>query len=163
MSTVAMDGASVERIGWEERVTSPRRRSTGRRTSPLVLVVDDEQGIVDFLRLALEDCGYRVQTAANGRDALAAVEHQRPDCIVTDLMMPRLSGWDLCRILRDEDRTRAIPIVAMSAVLSDNARADAFLHKPFDLDDLLDTLEQFGVTVNGAAHSDYAFHSQTVR
>lgn len=115
----------------------------GPRTRPLVLVVDDEPGIVDFLRFALEDNGYRVETARDGSDALAKIDAERPDYVLTDLMMPRLNGWELCERLRSGTATSSLPIIGMSAVEPRNARLDKFLRKPFELDDLLDALAGF--------------------
>jgi len=115
----------------------------GRRIAqPLVLVVDDEPGIVDFLRFALEDNGYRVQTARDGVDALTKVNAERPDFVLTDLMMPRLNGWELSDRLRELSRTRDVPIIGMSAVEPKRARLDVFLRKPFELDDLLSALSK---------------------
>src|SRR5579883_1121241 len=104
-------------------------------TRPLVLVVDDEPGIVEFLRYALEDNGYRVETARDGVDALAKIEHELPDVVVTDLMMPRLDGWEFCRRLRSSNATRSLPLIGMSAVDGSQAALDVFLRKPFELDD----------------------------
>src|SRR5579885_516725 len=80
-----------------------------------VLIVDDEPGIVEFLCFALEEHGYRVASARDGAAALEAGARERPGCVVTDLMMPRLNGWDLTRRLRRDEATASIPIVAMSA------------------------------------------------
>src|SRR5207248_6066720 len=79
-------------------VTLDERRRQGLQ--PLVLVVDDEPGIVEFLRYALEDNGYRVATAYDGGQALETLDRERPDFVLTDLMMPRLDGWEFCRRLR---------------------------------------------------------------
>jgi CheY-like chemotaxis protein len=108
----------------------------------LVLVVDDEPGIVEFLRFALEDNGYRVATARDGADALRQMNRERPDFVVTDLMMPHVDGWELCRRLRDDSATRALPLIGMSAVDPRQAPLDAFLRKPFELDELLDVLHR---------------------
>lgn len=112
----------------------------GQTAQPLVLVVDDEPGIVDFLRFALEDNGYRVQTARDGVDALTKVNVERPDFVLTDLMMPRLNGWELSDRLRELGGTKNVPIIGMSAVEPRRARLDVFLRKPFELDDLLSAL-----------------------
>lgn len=116
------------------------RSSTAR--PPLVLVVDDESGIIEFLRYALEDSGYRVATARDGEDALTAIQQERPNFVLTDLMMPRLDGWELCRRLRQDASMHDVPIVAMSAVPHRGIEVDAFLPKPFELDDLLNTLHE---------------------
>ena len=114
-----------------------------RPSPPLVLVVDDEPGIVEFLRFALEDNGYRVETARDGNDALAKVDREQPTFVLTDLMMPRVNGWELCGRLRERRLTRTVPIVGMSAVDPSGAPFDAFLRKPFELDDLLGVLSRF--------------------
>jgi two-component system response regulator MprA len=108
----------------------------------LVLVVDDEPGIVEFLRFALEDNGYRVATANDGGQALETVEREEPDVVITDLMMPRVDGWELCRQLRARRSTRRVPIIGMSAVDASGAALDSFLRKPFELDDLLSELDR---------------------
>jgi CheY-like chemotaxis protein len=109
---------------------------------PLVLVVDDEPNIVEFLRYALEDSGYRVATARDGVDALAQVKRERPNFVLTDLMMPRLDGWELCRRLRQDRSMDGVPLLAMSAVASRGVDVDAFLPKPFEMDALLDALQR---------------------
>ena len=116
---------------------------------PLVLVVDDEPGILEFLRYALEDNGYRVQTARDGLDALARIGDEPPDVVLTDLMMPRVDGWELCRRLRGENGLHYLPIIGMSAVEPNGAPLDAFLRKPFELDDLLVALTRFSKPLNG--------------
>ena len=109
---------------------------------PLVLVVDDEPNIIEFLRYALEDSGYRVATARDGVDALAQVQRERPNFVLTDLMMPRLDGWELCRRLRQDQEMAGVPLLAMSAVASRGVDVDAFLPKPFEMDELLDALHR---------------------
>ncbi len=65
-----------------------------------VLVVDDEEAIVRILRAYLERDGYRVVSAPDGRAALEQARLQRPDLVLLDLMLPEVSGWDVCRALR---------------------------------------------------------------
>lgn len=107
-----------------------------------VLVVDDEFGIADVLVTVLEDEGYRVFSAANGRQGLDRLAEIRPDLIVVDFMMPLMDGPALGRAIR-EDRTLAgVPIVMMSAVPETALRErfdgyDAFLRKPFHIADFV--------------------------
>lgn len=122
-----------------------------RPPRPLILVVDDEPGIVDFLRFALEDHGYRVHTAHDGAEALAGIHEERPDFVVTDLMMPRLDGWELCAAIRGAAETRGVPIIGMSAVDPRAAPFDVFLRKPFELDDLVEVLEQLATERSGVS------------
>lgn len=104
---------------------------------PTVLVVDDERPLRELLVGVFEAGGYRVVQARDGRQALELVAAERPDLIVSDVMMPLMDGAELCRRLKAEAATRGLPVVLMSAV--DMARyadagADAMLSKPFDLD-----------------------------
>ena len=107
--------------------------------APLVLIVDDERPIRDLLEALLRDAGYATTTAVHGADALALVAESLPDLVIADLMMPVLGGAELCRRLKAEPATRAIPVVLMSAVPPNRSRPigeDAFLPKPFDLADV---------------------------
>jgi CheY-like chemotaxis protein len=76
--------------------------------STSVLVVDDEARLVSLLRGYLEQEGYTVFSAANGREALFVAREQRPDLIVLDLMMPEMDGWEFMRIHRKEHNTPII-------------------------------------------------------
>ncbi len=77
-----------------------------------ILVVDDEPKIVDIVRAYLAREGYRVLVAYDGRDALTLARRERPDLIVLDLMLPEVSGWDVCRTLRAES---TVPIIMLTA------------------------------------------------
>lgn len=107
-----------------------------------VLVVDDEQSIAYVARAVLEDEGYEVAIARDGREALDLLEHELVDVIVTDLMMPRLDGWALCRQVQSDPRLQAIPIIVMSAVtdvhMRDGCTFASVLGKPFDIDRLVE-------------------------
>ncbi len=110
-----------------------------------VLVVDDEFGIVSVLEALLEDAGYRVLTAANGRKGLERLAERRPDVAVLDFMMPLMDGAAMARAMREHRDWRDIPIVMMSAVTEASLRArfdgyDAFLRKPFRAEDLLSAI-----------------------
>jgi two-component system chemotaxis response regulator CheY len=110
-----------------------------------ILVVDDEPDIRATVQAMLEIEGYVVGQAANGADALAAVERDRPDLILLDMRMPVLDGWGFAAELRR--RRLDIPVVVMTAA-RDAARwaseiaAPAFVAKPFRFDDLLTAVER---------------------
>jgi CheY-like chemotaxis protein len=110
-----------------------------------VLIVDDEPDIRATVSAMLEIEGYMVSEAANGADALAAVEMNPPDVILLDMRMPVLDGWGFAAEMRR--RNHAIPIVVMTAA-RDAARwagevaAAAFVAKPFGYDDLITAVEQ---------------------
>lgn len=111
--------------------------------SPLLLVVEDEIPIREVLCSILEDEGYRVVGVGDGQAALAALAADRFDLVISDAMMPRLSGLDLARSLAADPHLRTIPLILMSALQNMPARGvphRAFLSKPFDLYDLLDTV-----------------------
>lgn len=104
-----------------------------------VLIVDDEPIIVDLLRDVLEDEGFRVVTASNGVLALNLARQMPVALVITDLMMPFVSGIELARQLHSNPQTAAIPLVLMSAALPQQA-GDIFaavIHKPFDVDTIV--------------------------
>jgi two-component system, OmpR family, response regulator MprA len=107
---------------------------------PRVLVVDDERHIVDFVAMGLEGRGMDVEGVLDGRDALLAVERFRPDVVVLDLMLPGLSGLEVCKRVRAKSD---VPILILSArdevedrVHGLNAGADDYLIKPFAFEEL---------------------------
>ncbi len=110
-----------------------------------VLVVDDQDAIRDTLQIALDDEGFSVECASNGREALEILERWTPCVILLDLMMPVMDGWAFCaEQQRTGDHT---PIVLLSAAgRLDEQRialgAAAVLSKPFDIDRVISTIEQ---------------------
>ncbi len=109
----------------------------GRWTVPMtsILVVDDERAVRDVVRLYLEQDGYDVSTASNGADALAAFESDAPDLVVLDLMLPEVSGEEICRYIR---QTSDVAIIMLTARAAESERltglqlgADDYVVKPF--------------------------------
>ncbi len=107
----------------------------------VIVVVDDERPLREFLADALEEHGYRVLQAINGRHALKVISsagQDSPDLIISDVMMPVVGGVELCRAIKANPQTAAILVVLMSAVTQSAAslagHADAFIAKPFDRD-----------------------------
>jgi two-component system cell cycle response regulator DivK len=86
-----------------------------RPTAPLVLIVDDSNDHRLLYAEFLEFCGFRVVTAENGEQGLAAARHEWPAVILMDLSMPVMDGWEAIHRLREDPMTRDIPIVALSA------------------------------------------------
>src|SRR5258706_16132707 len=91
-----------------------------------VLVVDDEKDIVELIRYNLSQAGYRGVTAGDGQQALDLARRDRPDLVVLDLMLPVMSGVEVARILRQDEKTRAIPIVMLTARGSETDRIVGF-------------------------------------
>lgn len=108
--------------------------------SPRILVVDDEPAIVEGLCEALEFLGYQVQAAFDGQQALDAIDQDRPDLVVLDVLMPRLDGLQVLRILRGNPTTKDLPVIMLTALGSDvaivegiKAGATMYLTKPVEL------------------------------
>ena len=113
---------------------------------PTILIVDDEQPLTDVIRLLVEDLGHRAVTACNGVEALEVIQREKPSLVISDIMMPRMSGDELCRRLREEPELQDLKVILMSAAGSRRAEgtgADAFIHKPFDLDAMERLLSRF--------------------
>ena len=107
---------------------------------PLLLVVDDEAGILRLIKLELSAQGFRVITACGGEEALRLAEEQRPDAVVLDIMMPEMTGLEVMRRLRE--RT-SIPVLLLTAKDNDADKvrglelgADDYLVKPFSPEEL---------------------------
>jgi CheY-like chemotaxis protein len=112
-----------------------------------VLIVEDEFAIADLLEMALTDEGYRVLTAANGRQGLTRLaEGPRPDLVITDYMMPVLDGVGMLRAMRDTEAHRDIPCIVISSMPEDNVRERidgyaAFVRKPFRITVMVQLVE----------------------
>ncbi len=109
-----------------------------------VLIVDDEPDIVDFLTTVLQDEGYSTETARDGVEALAKIRNSPPSLVILDLMMPRMSGFEVLDAMRHDQTTTRPSVIVLSAksthqdILDALERgADDFIPKPFDLEDLL--------------------------
>ena len=109
-----------------------------------VLIADDEPNIVTSIEYLMTRSGYEVAVARNGEEALALVESFRPDLVLLDVMMPRRSGYDVCRQMRERPEWRHIKVVMLSAKGREaevskglSLGADAYLTKPFSNRDLI--------------------------
>ena len=105
---------------------------------PVLLVIDDELGILDTLRILLKGEGYEVITALDGEQGLEKAREEKPDLVVLDIMMPKLDGYETCRMLKSDERTRNIPVILLSAKgrnidqkVGFEVGADDYIVKPF--------------------------------
>ncbi|MGD0676060.1 MAG: response regulator [Polyangiaceae bacterium] len=113
-----------------------------------ILIVDDEYALVETLTELLQDEGYRVASAANGREGLAQVESERPDLVLVDFMMPIADGVEMIHRMRALDDARSTPVVMMTATAKEVALPMAsatlnvarLLEKPFRIEELLDAI-----------------------
>jgi DNA-binding response OmpR family regulator len=113
-----------------------------------VLLVDDEEDILDFLELILEEQGYTCIKANSGRDALAAAQMHRPEIILLDIMMPEMDGWEVLKLLKADEETAHIPVAMLTArtEMKDKIQglqegAVDYICKPFATKELLDKLQ----------------------
>lgn len=114
-----------------------------------ILVVDDERDVANMIALNLELDGYEVRIAYNGREALDEVERRIPDCILLDIMMPVINGWEVLQELKADERTADIPVIMVTARHTDVDRikgfsggAVAYVTKPFDPETLKGSVEK---------------------
>ncbi|HSG77674.1 MAG TPA: response regulator [Burkholderiales bacterium] len=117
--------------------------------SKKVLLVDDEPNIVAALEFLLEKNGYDVKVAANGVEAIAQLDAFRPDLVLLDVMVPKLSGYEVCQRMRAEPKWRDIKIVMLSAKGREvevnkgmSLGADLYVTKPFSSAELVATIQQ---------------------
>ena len=120
-----------------------------------ILVVDDEIYIVHILDFSLGMEGYEVLTALDGEQALEMARAEQPDLIVLDIMMPKLDGYETCKLLKADDKTRHIPVILLSAKgrhtdqkIGYEVGADDYITKPFSPRKLVERINtllgQFG-------------------
>ncbi|MFC1837457.1 response regulator [Thermodesulfobacteriota bacterium] len=103
-----------------------------------ILVVEDEEDILELVGFNLKKEGYQVKGVASGEEALQEVKHKQPDLIILDLMLPGVNGFDVCRLLKSDTKTKAVPIIILTARSEDvdivtglELGADDYLTKPF--------------------------------
>jgi DNA-binding response OmpR family regulator len=115
-----------------------------------ILIVDDEQDIVESLKFVLEGCDYTCYCAYNGEDGLKLAREIVPDLIILDVMMPRINGYKISRLLKFDSKYKDIPILMVTArtqeedkLIGEETGANEYITKPFDLDDVLKTVQKY--------------------
>jgi DNA-binding response OmpR family regulator len=118
--------------------------------SKKILIVDDEVDLVETVRFPLEMEGYRVLVSYNGEDALNQARKENPDLILLDLMLPKLDGYKVCRLLKFDDRYKHIPILMLTAKTQEKDKAlgvetgaNEYITKPFEIDHLLKKVKAY--------------------
>jgi excisionase family DNA binding protein len=117
-----------------------------REAGPLVLIVDDDDRLREYVRVNLEMEGYSVIEGANAEEGLSAVEEQAPDLILLDVMMPGVDGWEMLRRVQEKHGVGSIPVIMFSGKVDEAdvaARgAQGFIGKPFDPTQLIESTKQ---------------------
>jgi len=110
-----------------------------------ILVVEDSPAILEMVKDQLTEAGYEVIPATNGFEALRDLLDIRPDLIITDIMMPKVNGLELCQAMKNRLETRSIPFILFSSMFDDDTLkqgravgAKFFIAKPFEMKTLLD-------------------------
>lgn len=115
-----------------------------------ILVVDDQVDLVKTVQFSLELGGYKVLAAYNGEDALNQARKENPDLILLDIMLPKLDGYKVCRLLKFDEKYKHIPILMMTAktqekdkLIGKETGANEYITKPFDLEKLNEMIKTY--------------------
>ncbi len=118
-----------------------------------ILVVDDEEDLGRILKFALMAAGHEVLLAMDGAEGLKLAREGGPDLILLDLMLPKIDGYKVCRMLKFDERYKSIPIVILSArtqeadkEMARDTGADLFITKPYNLEEILRTIDRLLLT-----------------
>ncbi|MFC2061919.1 response regulator [Elusimicrobiota bacterium] len=113
-----------------------------------ILVIDDEQSIIDLLEVNLKNAGYDVSSSTDGLAIVEKATNTKPDLIILDIMLPRISGYEICSKLKEKEETAFIPILILSAkgdpvdkITGLKLGADEYITKPFDVDEIITRVE----------------------
>ena len=120
-----------------------------------ILIVDDEEDVLTLLQLVFETNGFVARTASNGKTAVASAYENPPDVILLDVMMPEMDGWQVLRSLKNDERTRGIPVAMLSAraerrdkMIGLQEGAEGYIAKPFSTAEVLREVQGL---INGRA------------
>ena len=141
----------------EEKISTPHtakhQPAVGSENQPLVLVVETDKQIRYFVGQFLEKAGYVVNFADDGYSALDSVRAKPPALVITDILIPRLNGLSLCRLLKGDLQTSVVPILVYSELdseaLAREAGANAFTKKPIEKIRLLDLVRSLSSSTSG--------------
>jgi len=115
-----------------------------------ILIVEDEPVVVSVLTTRLEALGYEIIVAIDGEEALQKTEKEKPDLIILDIMLPKMDGFRVCRILKYDGRYKNIPIIVLTARSQEKDKevgmdvgADVYITKPYKAEELIDAVEKY--------------------
>ncbi len=115
-----------------------------------IMVIDDDQGIQQVVRIMLKNEGYEVITASSGQEGLGILEKKTPDFLFLDIMMPEMDGWEVLKKIKDNPKFKSIPVAMLTVkplnkeTLNNQGLEELvdYVTKPFTLEDILQTLKQ---------------------
>lgn len=114
-----------------------------------ILIVDDEKDLVETVIFQLQEAGYEVMSAYDGQEGLSKAQKEKPDLIVLDLMLPKMDGYKVCGMLKNDGRYKKIPIIMFTAraqvsdmELAKEVGAEAYITKPFEQEVLLGKIKE---------------------
>jgi len=120
----------------------------GEHNTIRILIAEDERDIRDLINFTLGFAGYQVVATSNGEEAYQAALREIPDLILLDVRMPRMTGYEACKLLKEEESTRNIPIIFLSAKGQESevktgleAGAEEYILKPFSPDQLVERIK----------------------
>ena len=120
------------------------------REKKKILIVDDNYDVIATYKVVLDRMGYGVEIARDGNECLDKIEQEKPDMVLLDVLLPGLSGSEVCRRIKETVHTKDVPVVAITASLAAATRekmsqvgADEFLLKPIDVSDLNRVIKKF--------------------
>jgi len=115
-----------------------------------ILIVDDEQDIVESLKFVLEVADYTCYCAYNGEDGLRLAKEIMPDLIILDVMMPKINGYKISRLLKYDNKYKDIPILMVTArsqeddkLIGEETGVNEYITKPFDLDEVVKKVNEY--------------------
>ena len=132
-----------------DRSATPPGGLSGNIAGPVVLIVDDDARLREYVRVNLQVEGYVVREAASAAEGLAALGEQSPDLILLDVMMPQVDGWEMLQQIHEHTGVGAIPVIMFSGKIDERSAAEAesrgaqgFIGKPFDPGALIEQTKQ---------------------
>ena len=115
-----------------------------------ILIVDDEKDIVESIQFKLEFEGFECLVAYDGEEALLKAKSENPDLILLDIMLPKINGYQVCRLLKSDEKYKHIPIIMLTAKAQESDKfwgketgADDYMTKPFELEKLIQKIQGY--------------------
>lgn len=117
-----------------------------------ILIIDDEPDIRDIVRFYLIEEGFSILEASNGHEGILKAQHEKPDAIILDIMMPGLNGFEVAKHLKDDPNTKDIPIIILSVLATDSQFRQGildYISKPFRQEDLVNIIKKVFEKIDG--------------